>query len=98
MPCIVVSEDYIRDPTYQASGKIVVNTKDVYYRPLYDLPNFDATCNNWQALNSDAGKVERVGTLPILMVEVLTPIGQYERFRNRPLRLVNRKPQWVPID
>jgi len=46
MPCIVVSEDYIRDPTYQASGKIVVNTKDVYYRPLYDLPNFDATYNN----------------------------------------------------
>jgi hypothetical protein len=72
MPCIVVSEDYIRDPTYQASGKIVVNTKDVYYRPLYDLPNFDATCNNWQALNSDAGKVERVGTLPILMVEAVS--------------------------
>jgi hypothetical protein len=47
MPCIVVSEDYIRDPTYQASGKIDANAKDVYYRPLYDLPNFDATCNNW---------------------------------------------------
>jgi NADPH:quinone reductase-like Zn-dependent oxidoreductase len=29
---------------------------------------------------------------------LFTPIGQYERFRNRALRLVNRKPQWVPID
>jgi hypothetical protein len=47
MPSIVVSEDYIRDPTYRASGKIDANAKDVYYRPLYDLPNFDATCNNW---------------------------------------------------
>jgi hypothetical protein len=31
-------------------------------------------------------------------VVLFTPVGQYEKLRNRPLRLVNRKPQWVPID
>ncbi|CZT05737.1 uncharacterized protein RCO7_03908 [Rhynchosporium graminicola] len=69
MPCIAVSDDYIRDPTIRPSGKIVVDPKDVYYRPLYNLPNFDATCNNWQAINSDVSKIERVGPLPILMAE-----------------------------
>ena len=35
---------------------------------------------------------------PFDAVDVLTPIGQYEQFRNQALRLVNRKPQWVPIN
>ena len=29
---------------------------------------------------------------------MFTPVGQYEKLRNRALRLVNRKPQWVPIN
>jgi len=29
---------------------------------------------------------------------LLTPVCQYERFRNRPLRLINRDPLWLPIN
>jgi len=30
--------------------------------------------------------------------DVLTPVCQYERFRNRALRLINWKTQWLPIN
>jgi hypothetical protein len=30
--------------------------------------------------------------------DLLTPVCQYERFRNRALRLINRDPLWLPIN
>jgi hypothetical protein len=69
MVCIATSDDYIRDPDVMAGGKIVVNPKDRYYRPLYSLPNFDAICNNWQYMNTDSSTIERVGPYPISMLD-----------------------------
>jgi hypothetical protein len=34
----------------------------------------------------------------IVFCDMLPPVRQYERFRNRVLRLVNRDPLWLPIN
>jgi len=46
MPCEAMSQDYIYR-AYLAGKPITSDPRDIYYRPLYSLPDYDHICNNW---------------------------------------------------
>ncbi|CAM1510819.1 Fc.00g083320.m01.CDS01 [Cosmosporella sp. VM-42] len=69
MRCIALSEDFIYNPEVQAGGSLTVDPKDTYYRPFYNLPNLDLVCNTWQYMNTDETTVDRVGPIPISLLD-----------------------------
>jgi hypothetical protein len=41
MPCVSVDEDFTKSPG------AAVNTKDMYYQPLYALSNYEISVDKW---------------------------------------------------
>lgn len=69
MRCIALSEDFIYNPQIQAGAPLIVDPKDTYYRPFYNLPSLDLICNAWQYANTDDALVDRVGPIPISLLD-----------------------------
>ncbi|KAM7194156.1 hypothetical protein V8F20_008076 [Naviculisporaceae sp. PSN 640] len=50
MPVIAVDADWIRQQELEGKTREnLVDPKNVYYRPCYSLPNYEATVNDWYA-------------------------------------------------
>lgn len=71
MPCIALSEDFIYSAKAQAGSPLVVNPKDVYYRPFYNLPGFNLICNAWQYTQTDPATATRFGPIPISLLDAI---------------------------
>lgn len=69
MPCIALSDDYIHNPRFDSDGKLVVDPKNIYYRPFHNLPDFTTLCNDWQSLNTDAGTTSHYGPISISLLD-----------------------------